>query len=68
MEEKIQRNKDRQYPLKIAETMKCLISGGYFLRTKDIINIALFEYFAQKGFFELARQVRIEGETQEDKL
>ena len=42
----------KRYPKKIELVLKLLIEQGYFNRERDIVNIALLEYFKDNGFFE----------------
>lgn len=44
--------KSKKYPPKIKVIIDILVAQGFFLREKDIVNVALFDYFTQKGFFE----------------
>jgi len=41
---------------KVQSTLDSLVSKGYFKRKEDIINIALFEYFAKNGMFEAVEE------------
>jgi len=46
-----------KYPNKIQMVLKLLVEQGYFNKEKDIINIALLEYFSDKGFFDVVRKI-----------
>ena len=54
-------------PKKVYKIMKKLVSEGYFQSSSDICNVALFEYFMNKGFFELGNESQgTEENTQDD--
>jgi len=49
-----------KYPQKIQLVLELLIREGYFHKEKDIVNIALLEYFKENGFFEVVRKIEPE--------
>jgi len=56
------RSKTPKYPSKIESVINLLIEQGYFSKEKEIVNIALLEYFTNKGFFVVLRKVEADDE------
>ena len=46
-----------KYPKKIQLVIDLLVEQGYFKTEKEIVNIALLEYFQEKGFFDVVRKL-----------
>ena len=44
---------------KIEDTLNTLLSKGYFSKKSEIINIALFEYFASRGIFDIVNKEEV---------
>ena len=44
---------------KIEDTLNILLSKGYFSKKSEIINIALFEYFASRGIFDIVNKEEV---------
>jgi len=54
---KKKRYKTSKFPEKIQLVLSLLVEQGYFQKQKDIINIALLNYFKDNGFFEVVRRI-----------